>query len=468
MRLWLEFFKCVFNLRKACSRTSTFVWMVFALIGFSTNPDKAGVTSLVRASFMKSRFYPSFLHFFNSSVLKVHQLTTCWISLALKLFRPVLFEGHLVLLLDGLKVPKEGKKMPAVKKLRQPSANNSKAPFIFGHSFQALGLLVHASSNSVQSIPLAARIHEGIILSSLHKKNLYQKAHLLLSSLFSRIPQPLLIVADAYYATESFLSLLLNEDNHLLTRVKHNAVAFKEAHRSCRRKRGRPKLYGEKVVFRDLWEKENLFKEATMSFYGGPPVTFRYCFMDLLWKPAQRKVRFILVEHPYKGRIILMTTMLSMDPFSAIRLYAARFKIEVAFKTAIHTVGAFAYRFWTKLWKPNKGRRGDQFLHKKGKMYREKSMAKIDAYHRFIQLGFIGQGLLLHLAINFGNLVWASFPTWLRTMRTNSAPSEWVVAETLKSLLPQFLLGKAENPALKKFLAGKIDLDKPPGISLSA
>ena len=100
--------------------------------------------------------------------------------------------------------------------------------------------------------------------------------------------------------------------------------------------------------------------------------------------------------------------------------------------------------------------------------YTNSRRGKIDAYHRLIQLGFIGQGLLLHSAINFGNLVWAGFPTWLRTMRTNATPSEWVVAETLKSLLPQFLLGKAENPALKKFLAGKIDLDKPPGIRLSA
>ena len=468
MRLWLEFFKCVFKLRKACSRKATFYWMAIALIGFSTRPDKAGVTSLVRATFLKSKFYPSLLHFFNSSALKVHRLTACWISLVLKLFRPVLYLDHLVLLLDGVKVSKEGRKMPAVKKLHQASSNNSKAPFIFGHSFQALGLLVHSTMDSVVSIPLVARIHEGIILSSLHRQTLPQKAHGLLSSLFSQSKQHILVVADAYYATHKFIDPLLNDGNHLLTRVKHNVVAFEEAPRSNLRKRGRPKLYGEKVLLRDLWGKKNLFEEATMSFYGDPPVTFRFCLIDLLWRPVRRKVRFVLVDHPIRGRIILMTTMLSMDPLSAIRLYAARFKIEVSFKSAIHTVGAFAYRFWMKLWKPNKGRRGDQFLHKKSKRYREKALAKIEAYHRFIQLAFIGQGLLLHLAINFRKIVWARFPTWMRTMKTNAAPSEWVVSETLKSGLPGFLLGKVEDPTFKKIFAGKIDFDKLPGIRLSA
>ena len=32
--------------------------------------------------------------------------------------------------------------MPAVKKLYQHSANNSKPEYLFGHSFQAIGLLV--------------------------------------------------------------------------------------------------------------------------------------------------------------------------------------------------------------------------------------------------------------------------------------------------------------------------------------
>ena len=69
MQLWLEWFKCVFKLRKACSRTKTFIWMAFALIGFSTLPDQLGVTGLARASFLKKKLYHNFLHLFHSTGL---------------------------------------------------------------------------------------------------------------------------------------------------------------------------------------------------------------------------------------------------------------------------------------------------------------------------------------------------------------------------------------------------------------
>jgi hypothetical protein len=45
-------------------------------------------------------------------------------------------QGYRIFIADGLKVPKEGKKMPAVKALHQESQDNSKPAFIMGHSFQ--------------------------------------------------------------------------------------------------------------------------------------------------------------------------------------------------------------------------------------------------------------------------------------------------------------------------------------------
>ena len=104
----------------------------------------------------------------------------------------------------------------------------------------------------------------------------------------------------------------------------------------------------------------------------------------------------------------------------------------------------------------------------KPKKHRTKALEKIEAYHRFIQPGIIGHGLLLHLAINFRKQVWSLFPTWLRTMNVDSPPSELVATKTLKSLLPEFLAGKFGTPAFQKTLAQKIDLDKIPGMKLLA
>jgi hypothetical protein len=83
--------------------------------------------------------------------------------LRLERFAPLQVGDAIVCLADGIKVPKEGKKMPGVKKLHQESSNNSKPEFIDGHSLQAFSLLVRTVGGLVTSIPLAARIDEGVI-----------------------------------------------------------------------------------------------------------------------------------------------------------------------------------------------------------------------------------------------------------------------------------------------------------------
>ena len=73
---------------------------------------------------------------------------------------------RLVCLADGIKAPKEGRKMPAVKLLHQQSASNSKPDYIMGHSFQAVSLLVQGPAGHVAAVPLVSRIHEGLIWSN--------------------------------------------------------------------------------------------------------------------------------------------------------------------------------------------------------------------------------------------------------------------------------------------------------------
>ena len=136
MALWIEWFRCIHQLRDACSRRITFMWMGLALASLAIRPDLLGVTSFVRASFLDPLCYYSLLHFFHSSALALPMLLEVWVKLAMRLFQPITVNGHVVFVADGLKVPKEGRKMPAVKSLHQESGDNSKAEFIMGHSFQ--------------------------------------------------------------------------------------------------------------------------------------------------------------------------------------------------------------------------------------------------------------------------------------------------------------------------------------------
>ncbi len=92
-----------------------------------------------------------------------HWLAHHWSALVLRMFPDIArFNGRLLLLADGIKAPKSGRKMPAVKKLDQASDSNTKPPYIMGHSCQAVSLLA-GGGNRLFAVPLAARIHEGVV-----------------------------------------------------------------------------------------------------------------------------------------------------------------------------------------------------------------------------------------------------------------------------------------------------------------
>src|ERR671937_315959 len=141
MRLWQKWFQCVQALRPACARHRTFGWMSLVLAGLSIRTDLGGVSIFLRAVGLAPSCYRRLRYVCHTPGLQLEVLSAYWVRLVLKVVTPRRLGGRVVMIGDGLKVGKAGKKMPAVKKLHQSSANNSKAPYIFGHSFQALGLL---------------------------------------------------------------------------------------------------------------------------------------------------------------------------------------------------------------------------------------------------------------------------------------------------------------------------------------
>jgi hypothetical protein len=143
-----------------------------------------------------------------------------------------------------------------------------------------------------------------------------------------------------------------------------------------------------------------------------------------------------------------------------IRLYGLRFKIEHTFKQAVRLIGSFSYHFWMSDMKPVRRRKGNQHLHRESLEYRNAVKRKLHAYHVFIQVGIICQGLLQYLAVAFPQLVWNSFGSWLRTIRPAIPPSEMVVANALRQSLPEFLLNTAPSNIFAKFAIKRQDTDK--------
>ena len=452
MKLWNEWLQAVHVLRPACRRSLTFVWMTLALMGLCCRSDNAGITSFVRVLNFSGKAYHRFLHFFHSRALDLDVLTSCWVRLCLVLFRPFEVGSHLVCIADGIKAPKEGKRMPGVKLLHQQSASNTKPEYIMGHSLQAISLLVHSGGGQVAAVPLCSRIHEGLVFSNRDSRTLLDKLVALLFSMARAWERKVLLVADAYYASGKVILPLLANGHHLLTRAKSNAVAYMPVPETARRGRGRPKTYGEKVRLADLAKDNAACTSAPSPVYGENNVIVRYRALDMMWRPVGRIVRFVIVHHPVRGTIFLLSTDTSLKPLEILQLYGYRFKIELGFRQGVHVIGAYAYHFWMADMKLVRRGSGDQYLHRTSDTYRDGVRRKLQAYHLHVQLGCIAQGLLLHLAINHTAEVWRSFRSWLRTMNPAMPPSELVVASALRSTIKLFFAVPAIAPDLTKIM----------------
>ena len=253
---------------------------------------------------------------------------------------------------------------------------------------------------------------------------------------------------------------VFEKGNHLVTRAKSNAVAYKEHQQPVKKGRGRPRKYGKKISLKTLFNQPCDWETSESPVYGERNVNITYQVFDLLWKPAGRTVRFVTLMHPSRGRCLLMSTDVTLTGLEIIELYGLRFKIEHAFKQAIHVIGTFGYHFWMKAMKPIRRRSGNQYPHRETQEYRNKIKEKIHAYHVFVFAGVVAQGLLQYLSSSYTRLVWSSFGSWIRTIRPGVAPSELVVATALRKSYPEFLLGNPENNNLQKFITKRLSTNR--------
>jgi hypothetical protein len=466
MKLWLQWWSVVAPLRQSCRDKRSFLWLCTALAGFCVRPDLLGVSSTVRALGLAARCYDRLLDFFHSPAIEPDALSRLWTSLALQRFTPHRLGARLVLLGDGIKIPKSGRKMPAVKRLHQASENNTKPEFIMGHSVQVVSVLV-AAAGYFLAVPLCGRIHEGVKFSNRDQRTLPQKFCTLADSL--GIAEPFVMIADAYYACATVADWALARGCALISRLRRNAVAFEQVPVSQGpRRRGRPRLYGGKIKLRTLFDTStHLWQQAQSPVYGERDVTLRFLCRDLLWRPLRRVVRFVLVDHPTRGRCIFFSTDLTLSALDIISGYGLRFKIELSFKQALRVIGVYSYHFWMSGMKRIARNSGTQHMHRQSDPYRTAVRRKLAAYDRHIQIGLIAQGLLQYLAASHAPIVWSSFGSWLRTIRDGVCPSELVTAIALRNTLAQFILGSSAASIFTKFLRANIDPDHASPLRLS-
>ena len=434
------------ELADSFARQASFHWFVIAVVGLLVRLDHHGVSSTIRWLRIRPEAYESFLAFFRSKGLRLPALLYDWQLLVAARSARRTSTGAWVLMGDGIKVAKEAERMPGVKKLQQQSDNSAKPPWILGHHFGVVGMVLGTAEKSF-CVPLAGELHEGAPalralqgkpaprVAGAQKTTVVSLMGHLAQTVSANLGERCLVVLDAYFAVGDTFRMAQEAGPgdgprrlHVLTRAKSNAVAYEDPH-YCGQ--GRRPTYGRKLKLQKLFRtRSDAFQPITVRAYDEVK-TVRVLCLDLLWKPIGQKVRFVLVQD--KGQsFILMCSDFALTPQEIVELYAIRFKIEVSFKTLKHLMGGFAYHFWTSAWPDAAGRSLDIEKVKELPERAQRLIADaMNAIEAFVNIALIATGLLQLLAIDCTEEARTRHRWWLRTY-SSEVPSEEMVKTILQ------------------------------------
>jgi hypothetical protein len=430
------------------SRDRAFGWFAVCLFGMMVRLDHHGITAFVRWLKLDPKWYNGLLHFFQASSWDLSSLMRCWQRFIPGQLPLLQLNGAAMMVLDGIKLTKEGLKMPGNKKLHQSSENAGKAPHTFGHHFGILGFLV-GSLQHHYCLPVTAQVQEGVqairrfggkkapLVQGKEKSSVITLGLRQAQEAALNLGRPCMLVLDAYYASKYTFIMArecLNDQGqrllHVVTKAKKNIVAYEPAAPKKVKSKGKKPIYGKKIKLSDLFKHhEALFVPSVMRLYGKKTHLSYHC-LDLIWKPAKERIRFVLVRIKDK-EIILLCSNLDWEAEDIIKAYSFRFKIEVSFKELKHLLGTFCYHFWCKKM-PKLSKKKDLDLNSiTDRKLQKKIVQKLEATERFVSLGCIAFGMLQILAIKHPRLVWKKYGGWLRTIR-NEVPSAEVVLSTIR------------------------------------
>lgn len=250
---------------------------------------------------------------------------------------------ELVVAIDDTLVKKTGRHFFGLGYYPDPTDKNPGAfkRRVRGHCWVVLALLVETRGGWF-GFPLAALLFVPQALCSAAWP--FMTKIELASLLMTRLrwdAKRLVLVVDNLYAKSK---LVLSQPNVVLvSRLRSNAALYEVPEKPKQPKRGRPRIRGEKVSAKALYQRRSKHKKLSVDIYG-KRVTIT-TFVDILMPSrtlgSEPILLVIFSQRSGKKMNLFFSTDTSMSPERLLELYAARFKIEDIFDE-IKTVGGFS------------------------------------------------------------------------------------------------------------------------------
>jgi hypothetical protein len=257
--------------------------------------------------------------------------------------------GRLVLAVDDTPTERYGPHVQGAGVHHDPTPGPAGSPYVYGHVFVVLGLLVAHKAWGVIALPLLARLYvrkkdlPGI--DPKHRPSFRTKLELAVELLrwakpwLALLRKPIWVVADGAYAKKGFLKPAQALGMTVVSRLRKDAALWSVPGPKPPGRRGPAPTYGDRRI--DLAKRAGQRRGWTTEAFSlyGERVTKRYKTFLATWHPAGGTIRVVLVDEPTGWRAYFCT-----DPSASVadilETVADRFSLEITFRDCKEIVGA--------------------------------------------------------------------------------------------------------------------------------
>jgi len=261
--------------------------------------------------------------------------------------------GRLLIALDDFINPKTGKKIFACAKVFDHAAKQNQSKYPWAQNIVSIGLLKMIKGRWA-CLPLSSRFYhlkKDIEQNSPQcggRKIQFQTKHSqaieMISDVASVFPESnLIVVTDSWFGNDGMWSPLrksLSDRVHMISRLRSNNNLFELLVENGKRKRGRPRIYGNKLgTTASLANvQREQAREVEVNLYGRQRSVLA-CDRVVMLKTLKCPVRVVWVYRRTKW-VALFSTDLTLSVAEIIEYYGARWKIEACFKELKQDIGS--------------------------------------------------------------------------------------------------------------------------------
>jgi hypothetical protein len=320
--------------------------LILLLLGAILARGRRTVTSWIRAVGLSAQYRPCYATV-AAAGKKADDVAA---RLALDVVRPMVADAsRITLALDDTPTPRYGPHVQGAGVHHNPTPGPAGSPYVYGHVFVVLGLLVTPKAWGTIALPLLARLYvrkkdlPGI--DPKHRPEFRTKLELAVELLrragfwLGLLKKPLWVVADGAYAKAPFLEPAKALGITVVSRLRKDAALRTVPGPPPPGRRGRPRIYGKETIsLAKRAGQRRGWSTGVFDLYGEKMVK-RYKTFLATWRPAGGVIRVVLVDEPTGWRAFFCTDP-SVPVADILSAVAARFSLEIAFRDCKENVGA--------------------------------------------------------------------------------------------------------------------------------